>query len=90
VNKTCHTWGSIAIITNIIIIVIMFVATVLTLVVGARTLQSVGYEMEDQRIAIRFHRPILALAITEPPIQRVLPKALGAHTLDRPDYVDKS
>jgi hypothetical protein len=48
---------------------------VAAVVAGARTVQSVeqlGYEREAQRTAIRFRRPILALAITEPPIQQGL------------------
>jgi flagellar basal body-associated protein FliL len=77
-----YTWGSIAIITIIIIKIIIIIILIITVVVvvvvaavvpvvGARTVQPVeqlGYEREAQRTAIRFRRPLPALAITEPPI----------------------
>jgi regulator of protease activity HflC (stomatin/prohibitin superfamily) len=78
-------WGSIAIITIIIIIIIVamvvavVVVVVIVVVVGTGNVQSVerfGYELEDERIAINFLRPISALAITEPPIRQVLARAL--------------
>jgi hypothetical protein len=54
-------WGSIAIITIItIIVIIIFIMFVTALVVGEGTVQSVerlGYEMENQRIAIHSTDP---------------------------------
>jgi flagellar basal body-associated protein FliL len=65
-----YTCGPIAIITIIIIIIIIIIMVVAAAVVGARMVQSLelGYEREGQRTAIRFRRPLPALANTEPPI----------------------
>jgi hypothetical protein len=86
-NKSCHihTRGFVAFITIIIVVVsvvfvgfvVVVVVVVAVVVVGAWTVQSVqrlGYEMVTQRIAIRFLRPISALAITESPISGYQPE----------------
>jgi hypothetical protein len=52
----------------VVIVVVVVAAAAAAALVGAGTMQSVErleYELEDQRIVIRFHRPIPGLAITE-------------------------
>jgi hypothetical protein len=65
---------------------VVAVVVVVVVVVGTGTVQSVerfGYELEDERLAINFLRPIPALSITEPPIRQVICQSLRARPPQR-------